>query len=169
MLIPKTRMLLQTQVQKVIGYFNQPRIEEITNANIMYRGGVHGINTADISFSRLRGKVVIINYWATWCPPCVAEMPSFQELYEAYKNNDEVVFLFLTDDNIQKVSDFLRKHQYSLPVYSDNGTAFSNLNPQSIPTTYIANRKGEIKVKKTGSVQWNSKKVYNIITELLAD
>ncbi len=167
-LIPKTRMFMQSQVQKIIGYFNQPSIGE-TIDTIEYYGGLKGFNAPNIDVSRLKGKVVIINYWATWCPPCVAEMPSFQALYEEYKDQDEVVFLFLTNDTPEKLTAFLNRKQYTLPVYIENNTVFSNLNPTSIPTTYIANKTGEIKVKKTGAVQWNSEKVHNIIAQLLTE
>lgn len=166
MIIPKTRVLLQTQMQKAVGYFNQPSIEN-TIDTVTFKGRLQGINTKNVDISSLNNKVVIINYWATWCPPCVAEMPSFQALYETYKNNDDVAFLFLTDDNQHKVNTFLEARKFTLPVYVENGSSFPNLNPKSIPTTYITNRKGEIKVKKTGAVQWNSQKVHNIINELL--
>lgn len=169
MLIPQTRMLIQVQLQKAIGYFNQPKIEEVVQGTVSFKGVLEGSNVNDILVSSLENKVVIINYWATWCPPCVAEMPSFQKLYTTYQENPKVVFLFVTSDSNAKIQRFIKEHQYTFPIYQDNSQVFTEFKHTSIPTTYILNRKGEIKVKKTGAAQWNSQKVHNIISELLIE
>lgn len=168
MVIPQTRLFMQVQLQKVIGYFNQPKIEEVFKGNVQLNGHLLGLTTKNKPLNGLKGKVVVINYWATWCPPCVAEMPSFQKLYNTYKANPDIVFLFITSDDKKRVQQFVDKGNYTLPIYYDNQQLFSELTHNSIPTTFILNRQAEIKVKKTGAVQWNSQKVYNIISKLLS-
>ena len=67
------------------------------------------------NFNEYNDKVVVLNFWATWCPPCVAEMPSMQQLYTDY--NNKVVFMFVTSDDHEKVTSFLKKKGYDIPVY----------------------------------------------------
>ena len=68
-----------------------------------------------LDFQKLKGEVILINYWATWCPPCVAEMSGMQALYDDYKN--KAVFLFVTNDDKYRVESFMKKNDYSFPVY----------------------------------------------------
>jgi len=114
-----------------------------------------------VSFSGFKGKVILINNWATWCPPCVAELPSLQKLYDNY--NGKVQFLFIAHDKAEKVEDFLQKKDYHIPVYYTTGPLPQLLQTPSIPTTFIIDKKGEIVVKKTGAADWNSNQVHKIL------
>jgi len=123
-------------------------------------------NEGDIvNLESMDGKVIVVNFWATWCPPCIAEMPSFQKLYDAYK--DDVVFLFVANDKENKVAAFLNKNDYTIPVYFEASNRPVEMQSNSLPTTYIINRKREIVVDKTGALDWNSKKVKNLLDELI--
>ncbi len=124
-------------------------------------GNAEGNN---VSLSDFKGKVVLINNWATWCPPCVAEMPSLHRLYNEYKNQDQVVFLFVAHDKPEKVKAFLSKNKMQeLPVYFMLNNPPSQLSSNSIPTTFIINKEGEIVVRKTGAADWNSGQVHKIL------
>ncbi len=123
------------------------------------------LNGNNINLNRYKGKVVLVNYWATWCPPCIAEMPSFQDLYDLYKK--EVVFLFVANDEKKKVEVFLKKKKYSMPVYFQVSQSPLEMRSNSLPTTYIINRKGEIVVDKTGAADWDSGKVRTLLDELI--
>ena len=118
-----------------------------------------------VNFESLEGKVIVVNFWATWCPPCIAEMPSFQKLYDAYK--DDVIFLFVASDEENKVAKFLSKNDYTIPVYFEASNRPAEMQSNSLPTTYIINRNGEIVVDKTGAVDWNSNKVKELLDELI--
>jgi len=118
-----------------------------------------------VSFESFKGKVIIVNFWATWCPPCIAEMPSFQKLYDAYK--EDVVFLFVANDEEKKVTKFLNKNKYTIPIYFEASNRPAEMQSNSLPTTYIINRNGEIVVDKTGAVDWNSNKVKDLLDELI--
>ncbi|MCF6296642.1 MAG: TlpA family protein disulfide reductase [Flavobacteriaceae bacterium] len=118
-----------------------------------------------VDFNTLKGKVIVVNFWATWCPPCIAEMPSFQKLYDIYKDN--IVFLFVASDEKDKVTTFIDKNKYTIPVYFEASNRPVEMESNSLPTTYIINKEGEIVVDKVGAVDWNSKKVKKLLDKLL--
>lgn len=115
-----------------------------------------------------KGKVIFMNSWATWCPPCIAEMPSIQKLYDNYKDNDDVVFVFATTDPVDKVESFMSDNGYTLPSHYMHSTPPQQLSSNTIPYTAIIAKDGSIVVSKKGSADWNSKKVRKTIDELLA-
>ena len=120
----------------------------------------------EVSLADYKGQVIIINNWATWCPPCVAEMPSLQKLYDTYK--DKAVFLFVAHDKPEKVKLFLEKRKMHIPVYYPLENPPSQLSANSIPTTFIINKQGEIVVKKTGAADWNSGQIHKILDKYIA-
>ncbi|MEC4113525.1 TlpA family protein disulfide reductase [Myroides pelagicus] len=118
-----------------------------------------------VDFNELSGKVIIINFWATWCPPCIAEKPSFQELYNDYK--DKVVFMFVTSDDKDKVTAFKEKHQYTLPIYYELANTPVMLYSKSIPASYVIDKEGNIVVKKFRAADWNSSKFRVLLDNLI--
>ncbi|MCF6223401.1 MAG: TlpA family protein disulfide reductase [Flavobacteriaceae bacterium] len=125
------------------------------------------LNGNSINFQDFEKQVIIVNYWATWCPPCVAEMPSFQNLYNDYK--DEVVFIFLANDEKARVEKFIKKNSYTIPIYFQITQGPQEMQSNSLPTTYIINKEGEIVVNKTGAVDWNSGKVRDLLDDLIQE
>ena len=124
-------------------------------------------NGNDFNFIDAKGKVVLVNFWATWCPPCVAEMPSLQLLYNDY--NEKVVFMFVAQDKVEKVSAFIAKKEYTIPVYYSKTEAPSVLTSKTIPTTYVINKEGKIIIAETGAADWNSAKTRKMLDELLIE
>ncbi len=132
-----------------------------------YHWNLHGVNTESMNFDQAKDKVVLLNYWATWCPPCIAEMPSLQKLYNDYK--DKVVFLFVTNETDEDISKFMNAKEYNYPVYrvlSEHPKPFVN-NP--IPQTYLIDKKGNIVMDKSNAWNWNSDTVRETIDNLLAE
>lgn len=111
------------------------------------------------------GQVVMINFWATWCPPCVAEMPGLQDLYDRYQG--KVSFLFVTSDKKQRVFDFMNSKDYSFPVYFEASRSPEPLISKSLPSTYIIDQNGKVVVEKVGAADWNSPKVHRLLESLL--
>lgn len=98
-----------------------------------------------ISLPALKGKVVVLNYWAPWCPPCVKEMPSFNKLRRHFPDNDDLVFLMVAVDNeYAKAKAFMDHHGYNLPVYTSDGQILNDLFSGAIPTTAIFNRANKL-------------------------
>ena len=118
-----------------------------------------------LNFESLKGKVILVNFWATWCPPCVAEMPSMQELYEDY--GDRVAFVFIARDDHERVVKFLEKKNLSLPVYYERTAPPKVMTTSSLPTTYVIDSQGMIRVDKVGAADWNSKKVRSLLDEMI--
>lgn len=115
-------------------------------------------------FENARGKVVLINFWATWCPPCIAEMPSLQALYTDYQ--DKVVFLFVTSDDYNDINPFMDKNNYNFDVLRP-ATRASLFDVPSIPRTFLIDKNGTIIIDESGAANWNSDKVRTTIDALL--
>lgn len=118
-----------------------------------------------INLKSMEDKVILVNFWATWCPPCIAEMPSFQDLYDDY--GDKVEFLFVANDDPDRVTKFLRDKGYQLPVYFQATQAPKEMNSSSLPTTYIIDRNKNIVASKIGAADWNSSKVRGLLDKLV--
>tara|TARA_R100001369_G_scaffold83771_1_gene116273 strand:+ start:2207 stop:2767 length:561 start_codon:yes stop_codon:yes gene_type:complete len=131
-----------------------------------YHWKLQDLESNGFNFEKVKGKVVFINFWASWCPPCVAEMPSLQSLYNDY--GDNVIFMFVAQDQQKRVERFLKKGDYKLPVYYEKTTTPKQLFSKSIPSTYIISKAGKIVVAKTGAADWNSNKTRALIDDLLS-
>lgn len=125
-----------------------------------------GLNTADYDFNQAKGKVVLVNFWATWCMPCVAEMPTLESLYKDY--GDKVDFILVTQEGTDKVMPFMEKKGFTLPIYNAASNNPSEFNTETIPKTFLINKKGEI-VVEVGRADWNSKKTRKLLDELLKE
>ena len=120
------------------------------------------------TLQNFKGKNLFINYWATWCNPCLAEMPYMAELYENYKDEDDIIFLYLSREKLEIIKNYIPKDEslQQLPIYKiitdDEFFATSG-----IPTTFIINSDGEVTVKDLGSAFWNDESVFKFIDNLI--
>ncbi len=110
-------------------------------------------------------QLLVVNFWATWCPPCVAEMPGMQELYESY--GDRVEFVFVARDEHDRVLKFMDRKNLSVPIYYERTAPPEELKTSSLPTTYLIDPQGTIRIDKVGAADWNSKKVRGLLDELI--
>jgi thiol-disulfide isomerase/thioredoxin len=121
----------------------------------------------------LKGKVVFLNLWATWCGPCRAEMPTIEQVYLETKNKD-VVFVILSLDQgptaEKKVHDYMAKSQYTFPVYILKGTPMGQLAAvRTIPTTYVISKKGMIARTEIGMTNYNTDRFKNFLLKLASE
>lgn len=146
-----------------------PSVENIENQEVLksYSGSFSDENGAIIPFENFRNKVIIIGFWATWCPSCVAEMPSLQKLYNDYK--DKVVFVLITSEEPKQVREFMQKKQYNLPVFYNENNLPKELYSNKIPATFLISSEGKIIIKKIGVAHWNSQKVREILDTLVKE
>jgi thiol-disulfide isomerase/thioredoxin len=109
-----------------------------------------------VSLADLKGKVVFMNIWATWCPPCIAEMPGIQRLYTKV-DRDKVAFVMLTvDDDPEKAKRFIEKKKYTFPVYSIDGPVPRDFATQAIPSTFVLDKNGKIVARHDGMADYDT-------------
>lgn len=126
-----------------------------------------GLDGKPFPFENLRGKVVFLNIWATWCPPCLAEMPNIQSLYEKV-GSDNVAFVMLsvdegTNDKVQK---FIDKKGYTFPVYRPASQIPDEFQSSAIPTTFILSPEGRIMDRHEGMADYDTQEVQDYLRSL---
>ena len=120
------------------------------------------------STASLKGKVVFINFWASWCPPCRAEMPSLNELYNKLKDDDLFVFLFINeDDDNMKAKQYLDKSRYDIPLFRRSGNVPPEIFNGTLPTSVVLNKEGKIVFHHTGMAGYNTDHFIQQLKELL--
>ena len=119
-----------------------------------------------VAMSSFRNKVLFINIWATWCPPCRKEMPSIQALADRIQNPD-VEFILISPEDINKLSEFLKNNNLQLSVFSLLKQLPPVLRDEYIPRTYIVDRFGKIVHKYVGERDWNTQEIYEFINFLV--
>ena len=109
-----------------------------------------------VSLTDYRGKVVLLNIWATWCPPCVDEMPSMEKLYQALSNEDfEILAVSIDESGAQDVLPFMKKHKLSFPALTDpKGTLKGLYETTGVPESFIIDQDGVIVEKIIGPRDW---------------
>ncbi|MFD2917548.1 TlpA family protein disulfide reductase [Psychroserpens luteus] len=169
MIIPQTRQPIQVFLQKGIAMIVKPSVidtsERVKLSSFDWK--LQDIEGNNFDFSSAEGKVIVINFWATWCPPCIAEMPSLEKLYQNYESNDDVIFLFVSNEETTIINNFIKKKGYTFNAFQPLTNYPQEFNVSSIPRTFIISKKGEIVIDKSGAADWNSERVTNTIDELL--
>lgn len=133
-----------------------------------YRWKLEDLEGAPFVFERLRGQTVLLNFWATWCVPCLSEIPRFEELGKLLEH-DEVRILLLTEETPDVIERFLKKRSIGLPVYlipeGERRREFS----RQLPTTVILNRHGQVVLKHVGAADWASEEVAGFIHRIAGE
>ncbi|WP_299225906.1 TlpA disulfide reductase family protein [uncultured Psychroserpens sp.] len=169
LIIPQTRLPIQVFMNKAIALIIKPSVIDVSERKTLidYNWKLKDTSNNTYDFSSAKGKVVVINFWATWCPPCIAEMPSLEALFQSYKGNKDVVFLFVSNEEKEKLYEFMINHNFSFQVYQSVSAYPKNFNVSSIPRTFIIDRNGTIVIDKSGAANWNSNHITTVIDELL--
>lgn len=169
LIIPGPRKVISTSLNRVILQVKNPGIKSEENQVALsdqdYKWILQTDDDLPFALNEYRGKVIFLNFWATWCPPCVAELPEIQRAYE--KHGEDVAFLLVTNQDRQVVESFMEKYGYALPVHYSRTNPPGVFQSSSIPTTFIISREGRIVTRKTGAVNWDSRATDKIFQELL--
>ncbi len=121
----------------------------------------------ELSLSSLKGKVVLLNFWATWCPPCKAEMPSLNRLYNDMAAHGIEIIAVSADISIDDVKKYVAKKNYDFRiVFDSDGTVYKKYKVFSLPTTFIIDRDGIIVEKFLGERDWAGPEIKNKIETL---
>ncbi|MBI3793552.1 MAG: TlpA family protein disulfide reductase [Nitrospinae bacterium] len=116
-----------------------------------------------------KGKWVFLNFWATWCPPCLAEMPEMETFYQKFKAKNMVMLAVSVDkDDPARIRAFIKNHGYTFDVFNDpDGEALSKFGGSNIPATFIINPRGEIVSQANGPRSWTDKTIIDYFNDLL--
>ena len=130
------------------------------------------LNGKQVNLADYKGKVILLNFWATWCPPCRKEIPSLKGLFQLRKDKDFEIFAVSVDKaSISKVASFVADNQMIFPVLVDPQGEVGNGKywVRAIPTSYLVDKKGVIRWKVTGPKEWDGAEVLNRIDQLLSE
>lgn len=119
---------------------------------------LYDLNGNPVKLSELKGKKVLINFWATWCPPCRAEMPQMQKFYEDYKSESVAIVgvnLTPTEENTESIQSFVGEHKLTFPIVLDpEGDVMQKYQIAAYPTTYLLDSTGVIRGKFQGAINY---------------
>ncbi|MBT5550032.1 MAG: TlpA family protein disulfide reductase [Nitrospina sp.] len=115
------------------------------------------------------GKVIIVNFWATWCAPCLKEMPSFETLYRRYRSKGlTLLAISLDKESSSKVQEFVDKYKLTFPVLLDTEGVAEKLYPSfTIPFTYVIDKQGRVAARVDGAKDWESSETFEAVEHLL--
>jgi peroxiredoxin len=122
-----------------------------------------------IHLNEYKGKWVFLNFWATWCPPCLQEMPEMEMFYQQFKKKNMVMLAVSVDkDSPSTIASFIKDHGYTFDVFLDpDGESLSKFGISTIPATFIINPKGEIVSQANGPRSWMDKEIIKYFNDLM--
>jgi len=124
---------------------------------------------ATLNTPELAGTVTLLNFWATWCPPCKKEMPSIERLSAQMKGTDFRIVAISTAEKRETVESFIKQNKYTFPIYLDeNGSIGASFASQGIPTTYVLDKKGMIIAGIVGSREYDDPALVSLLKRLAA-
>ncbi|WP_254779157.1 TlpA disulfide reductase family protein [Pedobacter sp. ok626] len=169
--VPSAKALMIRGLME-IGLF-RPSVEiPKENATPEAAADLSGISFKDASgrivdLGNLKGKVIFLNFWATWCPPCLAEMPSVNKLYEQFKDDKDVVFILVdADSDFAKSKKFMDEKDYKMPVFAVASNIPEQIFKGSLPTTVVFDKQGRISYNEVGAANYASPKFIDFIKKL---
>jgi cytochrome c biogenesis protein CcmG, thiol:disulfide interchange protein DsbE len=123
-----------------------------------------------LDLTKEKGHLLIVHFWATWCPPCVEEIPALSKFWDQYRNRSDIVLYAVSVDKDWKTIDtFSAKSPNQLPIYRDpNAATASRFGTTQYPETYIINKAGRVIYRIQGGVEWNNAEIKQRIEQLLA-
>ena len=130
---------------------------------------VSNLNGSSLKLSDLKGKVVMLNFWATWCPPCREEIPSFISLSKKMENRPfQLVAVSIDEGGKPAVESFFQTSGFNLPAYTDpDNKAAKTYGITGVPETFIINKSGIIVKKVIGPLTWDSPEIVAFLEELM--
>jgi len=123
----------------------------------------------EISFSDFKGKILLVNFWATWCAPCIKEMPSLDRLETKINGDFDVIAISVDRDGVEKVTDFFDENKISnLEKFFDiKNSLAKEMNLYGVPTSFFVNKEGDLIGYYQGDMEWDNDTVINFINYLI--
>ena len=176
--VPEVKATMQQGLMK-LGLFkpdleiktpeNNGERNAVTSEPANYKMNMLDENGNNVTLEDLKGKVVFINFWATWCGPCIVEMPSIQKLYDKLKDNPEFAFVILeVEGKKDKASNFMKNKKLNLPVYYPAGDFPEEFFRGSLPTTVILDKQGNIAHITEGLADYSGQDIVDFLNQVKA-
>ena len=121
------------------------------------------LNGQSHSLKQYLVKTIFINFWATWCKPCIQEMPSIKEMQNILQN-ENIIFLMASNESPEQIEEFINTRDYKFNFVRIENS--EEMNVQALPTTFIFNKKGELLFSETGFRKWNEKNNIDLILKI---
>ncbi len=168
-IIPGTRTKVVSTIKRItlippLGLNGSPD-EKISVTD--YQWSFQEMNGSTVSLEQMKGEVIFLNFWATWCPPCIAEMPSIQKLHDNY--GDRIKMVLVSQEKPETIKAFLEKNKYSMPTYILTSPIPEVFQSRSIPSSFLISPEGNLILKKKGAAKWDSRKVIKIMDKMIAE
>lgn len=165
MIFPASRKVVSATIIRY-SMFQPHQSEDVAYlSNDDLRWSVEDMDGNVVELSNFNGNPVFVNFWATWCPPCIAEMPSIQSLYDEY--GDDVVFIIASQESKGIISEFIEKKGFTFPVYMIRSHVPNIFSSRSIPASFLISPEGQIMIKKQGAARWDGKNVKDMLDKML--
>ena len=150
-----------------------PSVEAKDGRSQIQNFKVKDLNGKKVELNKLKGKVVLINFWATWCAPCLQEMPHLDRMYKKYKKKGFVVLSVATDgpETASRIRTVVKRKRWSMPVVHDkSGSIVAQLNPRATnPFTVFIDKKGQLVHSHEGYSSGDEKGYEKLVKKLLAE
>lgn len=163
LIIPDGRLLIQRGILETGLFGSTDRNESLQLSEEVADWQLVALNGDHVTFEEVNKKPVFLNFWATWCPPCKAEMPSIQATYEEVGERINVVLV--SSESPEKVSAFMEKSGYTFPVYTLGTGIPEDLKSRSLPTTFVITQEGIVVHRSEGMRKWDAASLKALLTD----
>jgi len=149
--------------------FSKIRISPIKGDKRAPDFSLKDLNGREVDIKQFKGKIIFLNFWATWCGPCKEEMPGLEVLHKQFKEKNFVLLTLSVDyEGLKPVQEFVNKHRYTFPVLLDpQGETLDLFEVKGIPTTFVIDKKGRMIGRAIGPRDWKSPEVFSLINLLI--
>ncbi|WP_422360110.1 TlpA family protein disulfide reductase [Reichenbachiella sp.] len=156
-------------MQRIIlstGIMQPDVIEKAEQVEVNYDFKLRDEQGASVDFNQFKGQMVFLNFWATWCPPCVAEMPDIHDLYLKLKDENISFVLISRDENFDKAKNFIERKSYTFPIYKTVSPLPGTLASRSIPATFVISSEGKIIAQRIGMAKYDTEEFRNLLLQV---
>ncbi len=144
------------------GFYVYKEPADLSNLNLPPLAGGSPFTNADFT-----GNISLLNFWAGWCPPCRAEMPSIERLSKEMDGKNFKIVAVNVGQSKKEVADFIEKHKYTFPIYLDErGTVSAAFASRGIPITYVINKEGKIIAVRPGAMEYDQPELIKAFKDL---
>jgi len=162
-------LVLYSSAEGIDTLLQKAGIKPIKGSQTAPNFSLEDLNGKKVDLKQFRGKVVFLNFWATWCSPCKEEMPSMEALYQKLEERGFVFLAISVDyEDKKKVKEFIDKHRYTFPVLIDpKGLTLDLYKVKGIPTTILIDKKGRLVGSAVGPRDWKHPEIISILNQLI--